>query len=427
MTLLVYEFTALTSKSDAINQKKETILNNHILATPAPCAQPLRRRYSPDFVGPRPPKGRPKQSSLTFSEPLPPLSNTGGKLKKIKCHLPLWKKKSNAFSCQVDWLTFMIPAGREIDSSFGRENPFDPDDNPDYRHPGAHDRTTVSDYLSSFLDCLIYGINVFIEPTTPRKFFTNGWKLRHLTDDGEIGPQLAWVGIHQSTGKWMVDISGECCPFWDFQKLSHILQLESCTLTRLDLAADDYDGVCGVPYAMRIYKLDGFITNGRNPSTKFISEQGARTFYIGRRENGKQLCIYEKGKQLKSEEHPDWVRWELRLGNKDRIIPYEAMREPARYFLGSFHPLPSIFPNLTNATPEHISTKAKEKASGDLAHGLFHLRRCFGPVLHQAEGMGVPLDALFQALRRPPSNPIPFLDPDGSRSAVAKLPPLVRS
>lgn len=41
-----------------------------------------------------------------------------------------------------------------------------------------------------------------------------------------------------------------------------------------------------------------------------------RTFYVGRRENGKLLRVYEKGKQLGAENSP-WVRIELELHNKD--------------------------------------------------------------------------------------------------------------
>ncbi len=45
-----------------------------------------------------------------------------------------------------------------------------------------------------------------------------------------------------------------------------------------------------------------------------------RTLYIGKRENGKMLRIYEKGKHL-GNPVSSWVSVELELKGKNRIIP----------------------------------------------------------------------------------------------------------
>ena len=60
-----------------------------------------------------------------------------------------------------------------------------------------------------------------------------------------------------------------------------------------------------------------------------------RTVQIGVRESGKRLLIYEKGQQLGCPTHP-WVRWELMLGNKNRVIPWEVLLEPGRYVVGGY-------------------------------------------------------------------------------------------
>ena len=51
--------------------------------------------------------------------------------------------------------------------------------------------------------------------------------------------------------------------------------------------------------------------------------------------NGKLLRVYEKGMQLGAKYHP-WVRWEVQYGNRDRIIPWDAVMQPGRYLAGSY-------------------------------------------------------------------------------------------
>lgn len=370
---------------------------------------------------------------MTFDSTFPPPSNTGGKSPQIKCHPPLWKKKSDAFSCGVDWATFMVPLGncdkvKELEPEW--DCPWSEDDLVPWRHADNRDLAgTIRGDLGPFLDCLLPGVKWELEPTNPRKFFAQGWILRLVPDDakpGQKGAQIAWIGDHQS-GKWMVDVSGSGCPFWDFPKLSKALERYEAKITRLDLAADDYEGTCGVAYAMRLYKLGAFITNGHPPKSRFMTGDEGRTFYVGQKGNGKELCVYEKGRKEGSLDHPNWARWELRLGSKDRVIPWEAMREPARYFLGAFDCLADIFPRLTNATPLHIATKAREQAARTMAQAFDHARRSYGPVVHQAASLGLDAGAIIAALIRPPKELRPFLDAEECRAAIARGSATMRS
>ena len=379
-------------------------MDSHSLNTPARAAQPStqpRRRYGPDFVGPRLPRGRQADPVVAFKNVFPPLSNTGGKSTPFKCHSPMRRKKSKAFSCKVDWLTFMsCLSDGELEDG-------------EVRH-------TISGDLGPFINCLNPGIEYQTSPTLPRKFFLCGWILREVSKVPNVeGTQLAWIGVHQS-GKWMVDISGSCCPFWDFPKLASVLEAQKATITRLDLAADDYEGTCGVSYAKRLYDQGAFITNGTPPRKRYMEgSDGSRTFYVGQKGNGKELCVYEKGKEQKSKDKPDWVRWELRLGNKDRVIPYDAMKTPAPFFLGAFDFLPDIFPSLTNATPEHIATTAREHAQRTMEQTLGHARRSYGPAIYQAVSLGMHHSSIVEAIMREPKQLVPFLDAEACRLSLA--------
>lgn len=91
---------------------------------------------------------------------------------------------------------------------------------------------------------------------------------------------------------------------------------------------------------MERYKQGLFNAGGRPPR---VNQQGnwiepdgrGRTFYVGARESGKLIRIYEKGMQLGISWHP-WVRWEVELHNEDRVIPWEAVLEPGKFVAGAY-------------------------------------------------------------------------------------------
>jgi phage replication initiation protein len=99
-------------------------------------------------------------------------------------------------------------------------------------------------------------------------------------------------------------------------------------------------GYPSVDDAVQFYLTDQFTAGGNKPSCSqqgnWIEADGSgRTFYVGKRKNGKLLRVYEKGKQLGDNTSP-WVRWELELHNRDRIIPWDVILEPGKYLAASY-------------------------------------------------------------------------------------------
>ncbi|MBK7658540.1 MAG: replication initiation factor domain-containing protein [Betaproteobacteria bacterium] len=92
-----------------------------------------------------------------------------------------------------------------------------------------------------------------------------------------------------------------------------------------------------------------------------------RSFYVGKRGHGKLLRVYEKGKQLGDSTSP-WVRWEVELGNRDRVIPLAVVTEPAPYMAGAFPALAFV-----SAESKRIPTQRKV-----LQTSLQHLIACLG-------------------------------------------------
>lgn len=151
-------------------------------------------------------------------------------------------------------------------------------------------------------------------------------------------------------------------------------QLPGAKITRLDIAYDSLKGKQDVKLARRmatsgdycsggrpasycyiesghLSKLTAYVKNawrGRKPKTEslkkrygFIPDKG-RSFYVGSRESGKLLRVYEKGKQLKDKKHSKWVRWELELRANSRDIPFDALKEPSKYMAGAYPALAFI-------------------------------------------------------------------------------------
>lgn len=198
----------------------------------------------------------------------------------------------------------------------------------------------------------------------------------------EIGA-LALGGDSQQ-GKWLLQLTGKGCGVVeDWASLRELLEGLGATITRLDLALDFLEGEHTVDDAMDMLEDGLFTSNGRTPSSMQMGDwhrgKDGRTLYVGKAKNGKMLRVYEKGKQLQSV-NSEWVRYEVQLGNRDRVIPFDAMTEPDRFFAGAYPALESLI----EVAAEAIPTTQTETLT-NLGHLLHHLRRCYGKALHQAQ------------------------------------------
>jgi phage replication initiation protein len=138
-----------------------------------------------------------------------------------------------------------------------------------------------------------------------------------------------------------LSLSGEGCALVaDWERFIHLgRNVLAGRITRWDGAVDDFAGMHSVDLAAEMYEQGWFKTGGRQPSSDvagdWIGRSRGRTLYIGNRNNGKLLRVYEKGKQLGDLDSP-WVRWEVELHNIDRVIPWEVLLAPDRYVAGAY-------------------------------------------------------------------------------------------
>jgi phage replication initiation protein len=208
---------------------------------------------------------------------------------------------------------------------------------------------------------------------------------------------IAYGGESQK-GRWMLQITGAGCPaVRDWHKMARLLRALDARLTRVDLAVDYLDGSYSVDDAVRMHSEGAFNCGGRDPSTAcagdWLGNKAGRTLYIGKATNGKLLRVYEKGKQLGDLSSP-WVRFEVQLGNRDRVIPLDVLTARDRFLAGCY---PALADMLSVAAEAIETTRSEGEVT--LGHLAFHLRRSYGKVLsvigqHLAPDLGELIESI---------------------------------
>lgn len=163
----------------------------------------------------------------------------------------------------------------------------------------------------------------------------SGYKHRSTFPGGEI----LWGGQHQR-GTVHVVFRGEgCSRIENWPAIAGWLEEHRATLTRVDLAYDDYASeTVSIERLREWYEAGEFNVGGRNPQARLVDDLGSgkgRTFYIGNRKNGKLFRGYEKGKQL-GDSNSQWIRLECEWHSKGRVLPYAMLLRPGQYLAGAF-------------------------------------------------------------------------------------------
>lgn len=235
-------------------------------------------------------------------------------------------------------------------------------------------------------------------------------------------PRLqGWQIYLNATGCAVVTSFGEQA--WRYA--SHAIQHYNLRITRVDIAADDLEGVYSVDYAAKQYLAGAFDpATGRHPSCSqagnWLKPDGrGRTLYIGRRDGQKMLRVYEKGKQI-GDAGSRWVRWELELHHdKDKPLPATILSRPSQYFAGAYEVLRGLVP----VSPERIES-IKAAAKIELESLIRHARNSYGKLVHVLRHLGRDVyDTMTEGVDRvPPRRLVPFEALSGFYAASAATP-----
>ncbi|WP_143098472.1 replication initiation factor domain-containing protein [Variovorax sp. OK605] len=196
------------------------------------------------------------------------------------------------------------------------------------------------------------------------------------------------------------DLSGTgCSKVASWQAVQDWIERQAAyKLTRVDLAVDLLMGEYTVEHARDWYLAGRFNAGGRMPrhSTPgdWLCPKHGRTLEVGRRENGKMLRAYEKGRQLGDTASP-WTRFEVELRNIDRDLPLDILTRCDHYFVGAYRCLEDILA----AAAERIRTHQVE---GEIALDKLteHARSAYGQ-LFDVLRLRLTADEVLQSLSRP--------------------------
>lgn len=242
---------------------------------------------------------------------VPPVSNTGG-------NYPV--AAAGGFSAGVDTLTFTVPGCVFDDDLF-------------------HARVWVNRFS---LGALAIGGRL------SKRFngYAECYDIVCSDGDGSDKVMLGWVGVstaddHQR-GRWCFHLTGLGCGMMEPEGWGILCsdgKAMDARITRCDCAVDDVGGVHSWENACDQYR-EGLFKNpngGRQPSARLIMSNDGKgnTLYVGNRQSGKLLRVYEKGKQLGDESSP-WVRYEVEYRSKDRVLPWDMLLDPAAYVRGAY-------------------------------------------------------------------------------------------
>lgn len=178
-------------------------------------------------------------------------------------------------------------------------------------------------------------------------------------------------------------ITGDgCARVKDWERVYRVLseELSHCypRITRVDIAYDDHDGRRDTDFARDLYMAGAFAGNGRPPKGQYIDDmdtgQGC-TMYVGTRQTGRYLRVYEKGKQL-GDPNSRWVRWEIELSAKQYDIPLQVLVRARETLAGSYQCLDWI----SNA--KLIIQTAQKREKIEFQTLCMHGRRSYGKLIH---------------------------------------------
>jgi phage replication initiation protein len=247
---------------------------------------------------------------------VPPYTNRGGNYPTtVLLTDPAANPPSQKFNCHIDYLSFT------------------------HRIP---ETVSLSKYMEEYFQKIVDMVpGASLNPT--KRGYSGYSNLCQLTRDGLNIGLIAYGGNNYTV---LTSLSGQGCVGVNMGLMYIFVSDLMAKLTRVDVAHDDLDGVFTVKKYQELYELGCFKNEhgGRNPIAKLHDDLGSNegnTLQIGKKKNGKEVCIYEKGKQLGDKLSP-WVRVEGRLTNEDRIVPYDILLTPGDYLAGMYQPFKDL-------------------------------------------------------------------------------------
>lgn len=246
--------------------------------------------------------------------------------------------------------------------------------------------TALEDVRCTNLELLLFRLFGFRGEVIAGELRSKNWmfysKSAVLVDrEGEL---VGRIGVGGNKGTICVSLSGAGCKWVkDWTRVEREARRVSARISRVDCAHDDYEGERLDVHALRERAAQGdFCEGGCPPRHRFLSDEGhgtGSTLYVGGKGH-KELCVYEKGKQM-GLKASRWVRAEVRLYGKHVEVPLDVLSNPAAYLRGSY----SVMRELVAGVCTRLRTIRKQvEVSAEAAVEWAH--RQVGPWLNVLRG-----------------------------------------
>lgn len=283
------------------------------------------------------------------------------------------------------------------DGGFSPENPVNPASGP-----GSNTGQKVAalvDYLTvvlprskakgaglARLDDLLETIFGFRGRVTPMMWREKRWQFYRYSSvfvdrEGEL---VGRAGCDGEDGTICISLSGTGTRHvQNWPNVERELERLGARITRCDVAWDDYTGghLC-VHDLRQAARAKEFMQGGTPPKWRFIDDEGSGsgcTLYVGSKGH-KELCVYEKGKQLGMKDSP-WVRAEVRLYGKHGVVPLGVLNDPMTFLRGAYDVLGAVLLDVApDACARIKTTKRTVEATGEAL--VEYLQRQVGPSLN---------------------------------------------
>lgn len=239
-------------------------------------------------------------------------------------------KPAQGQSCIIDWVNFSVGLETFGDHLLDNITP----ENREEVYVSA-----IEDYDFYLKD--IFGFHVGKKYDKGRYLNAFQWD---LLDEHEVPVGLILAGNRQGT--FTVMLTGTGCLMSNDRWQSRLFdwlttEAKRPSLSRVDVAYDDFQGVRSVDWADDQDKTGGFFSgHGIMPK---VEHKGAwrrpsgrgRTLTIGDRKCAKYLRVYEKGRK-EGDSTSEWTRFEVEFKNNNALIPFIVLIDPTSFFVGSY-------------------------------------------------------------------------------------------
>lgn len=296
----------------------------------------------------------------------------GAKAKLIR--VPVCLNDINASVSFIDWINFTFKKLDYFGSVFSMGVSEFKDAQLDMDSQIVYD-------LSRFL-VAVFGYGVTAERSKGMYFYQKSFDL------GPVDKNWGQVCIGGQNESVMVSFSAQgllaAKPGWEQRLYDFATKIPNAKITRVDLAHDAFNSAKSLTDYFQMYLADLFSLSWRRPSVEkrgdWVNENDkGRTLYVGKRQSGKLLRIYEKGLQLGggfSTMFPNWVRVELELHNEQRDLPWDILLKPGSYLSGGY-------PALQNICTEQEVLETRKKSLKLTVDRLIEVtRHQFGKYIH---------------------------------------------